>query len=68
VEVNADNETIGKKIRGFETMKVPYALIIGDKDIAAGVVSVRKRGGEDLGALKLDDAITRLTDEVAQKR
>lgn len=68
VEVNADNETIGKKIRASETMKVPYAIILGDKDIAANVVSVRKRGGEDLGQLKLEEFASRLTQEVIEKK
>jgi len=67
VELNGDNDTIGKKIRASETMKVPYAIILGDKDIAAGVVSIRKRGGEDLGQMKLEDFAMRITKEVTQK-
>ncbi len=67
VEVNTDNETIGKKIRASETMKIPYAVILGDKDISAGVVSVRKRGGEDVGQLLTPDLISRLREEVASK-
>lgn len=68
VEVNADSDTIGKKIRASETSKVPYAVILGDKDIAAGVVSVRKRGGEDLGQLKLEEFTAKLSTEVAEKK
>ncbi len=64
VEVRADNDTIGKKIRASETMKVPYALIIGDKDIAAGVVSVRKRGGEDLGQMPIEAFLSMLNQEI----
>lgn len=64
VEVNSDSDTIGKKIRASETMKVPYALIIGDKDIAAGVVSVRKRGGEDLGQMPIEKFISILNQEI----
>jgi threonyl-tRNA synthetase len=67
VEVSGGNETIGKRIRAAETMKIPYSVVMGDKDIAAGVVSVRKRGGEDLGQLKANDFVIRLTDEVARK-
>jgi len=67
VAVSAGNETIGKRIRESEKEKVPYAVVLGDKDIAAGVVSVRKRGGEDLGQLKPDDLIGRLTAEIAAK-
>jgi threonyl-tRNA synthetase len=68
VEVSAGDETIGKRIRETEKQKVPYSVVLGDKDIAAGVVSVRARGGEDLGQMKPDDLIARLTDEIANKR
>jgi len=66
-QVDDAKETIGKKIRASETMKVPYAVILGDKDIAAGVVSVRKRGGEDLGQMTLDQFIEHLKKEIAAK-
>lgn len=66
-QVSTGNETIGKRIRESEQAKVPYSVVLGDKDIAAGVVSVRKRGGEDLGQLKPDELVARLTDEVARK-
>ncbi|MBP6885752.1 MAG: threonine--tRNA ligase [Candidatus Pacebacteria bacterium] len=68
VEVNTDNDTIGKKIRASETMKVPYAIILGDKDIAAEAISVRKRGGEDLGQLKLEAFIEVLATEQRSKK
>ncbi|MCC6405232.1 MAG: threonine--tRNA ligase [Candidatus Yanofskybacteria bacterium] len=67
VEVDESSESVGKKIRASETMKTPYAVVLGDKDIEAGVVSVRKHGGEDLGQLKLDDLIERLATEVTAK-
>jgi threonyl-tRNA synthetase len=67
-ELNSDNETIGKKIRASETSKIPYAIILGDKDIEASVVSVRKRGGEDLGQLKLEEFIKQLGSEVQLKK
>ncbi len=68
VELNTDNDTIGKKIRATETMKVPYAIILGDKDIAASVISVRRRGGEDLGQLKLEDFLALLLQEQSSKK
>ncbi len=68
VEVNTDNDTIGKKIRASETMKIPYAIILGDKDIAAEAISVRKRGGEDLGQLKLEAFIEVLATEQRSKK
>ncbi len=68
VELSTGDETIGKRIRESETQKVPYSVVLGDKDIAAGVVSVRKRGGEDLGQLKLEEFINRLKEEISQKK
>jgi threonyl-tRNA synthetase len=67
VHVDDAKDTIGKKIRESEKMKVPYAIILGDKDISAGVISVRKRGGEDLGQMALDQFISHLKKEVAAK-
>jgi threonyl-tRNA synthetase len=67
VQVSGGSETIGKRIREAEKQKVPYSVVLGDKDIASGVVSVRKRGGEDLGQLDPSGLIARLTDEAARK-
>ena len=55
VEVDARRETLGKKIRENQRMKVPYMLIVGDKDIEAGTVGVRSREGGDLGAMTLEE-------------
>lgn len=49
--IDSRNETIGKKIREAEMSKVPFMLIVGENDEAANTISVRKHGGEDLGAI-----------------
>jgi threonyl-tRNA synthetase len=67
VSVDESSESVGKKIRASEVAKIPYAIVIGDKDIEAGTISVRAHGGTDLGALKLEDFVARATDEVARK-
>ena len=54
VEVDGRNEKIGKKIREATLEKIPYMLVVGDRDMEAGTVSVRTRKGEDLGAMSLD--------------
>jgi threonyl-tRNA synthetase len=64
VEVDPRSERVGKKIAEAETQKIPYMLILGKRDIANGVVSVRKRGEGDLGAVPLEEFIERLTQEV----
>ena len=54
VEVDYRNEKIGKKIREAQLEKVPYMLVVGDRDMEAGTVSVRHRSEGDLGAMSLE--------------
>ncbi len=61
------NETIGKKIRENELKRLPYQLIVGEKELESGSVSVRKQGGEDLGSMKIQDFITYLTAEIKKQ-
>jgi threonyl-tRNA synthetase len=67
---NADlrNEKIGYKIREHSLQKLPYLLVVGDKERQAGQVAVRARGGVDLGVMSVDDFARRLSDDVAAKR
>ena len=64
VEVDARNEKVGKKIREATLEKIPYMLVVGDRDMEASTVSVRTRGGEDLGAMSLGDFSALLTEKV----
>ncbi len=57
------NEKISYKIREHSLQKLPYQLVVGDKEKQAGNVAVRTRGGEDLGAMSLDTFIARLESE-----
>ena len=70
VRVIADlrNEKITYKIREHSMQKLPYQLILGDKELQAQQVAVRTRAGEDLGAMPLDAFVTRLQSEVASRR
>ena len=63
VELDARNEKVGKKVAEAETQKIPYMLVVGDRDIEAGTVSVRQHGGTDLGAIPQDDFLSRLRAE-----
>ena len=63
VELDARNEKVGKKVAEAETQKIPYMLVVGDRDIEAGTVSVRQHGGTDLGAIPQDDFLNRLRAE-----
>ena len=60
VETYLRNEKIGFKIRELEMAKVPYVVVVGDKEMASGSVSVRARHGQDLGALSLDQFLETL--------
>ncbi len=62
-EADTRNEKIGFKIREAEVQKIPYILVVGDKETAAGTVSVRLRGGQDRGVMPLADLVHSLTME-----
>ncbi len=63
VKIDDNNETIGKKIRSGEMEKIPYLLVVGEKEIENQSVSVRQRGKIDLGEMKIEDLILKLTAE-----
>jgi threonyl-tRNA synthetase len=59
------NEKISYKIREHSLQKPPYLLVVGEKEMQAGQVAVRARGGVDLGVMPLDEFSRRLADDVA---
>jgi threonyl-tRNA synthetase len=67
--VNCDlrNEKIGFKIREHSMQRVPYLLIVGDKEVEAGTVTVRTQRGNDLGSFSLPDIVQKLVDEVTRR-
>jgi threonyl-tRNA synthetase len=67
VELDQRNEKIGYKIRDWETQKVPYMLIVGEKEQNAGTVSVRKHGEGDKGSVDLSDFIVDIKEEIKNK-
>lgn len=66
-EADLRNEKIGFKIRELELAKVPYVVVVGDKEMASSEVSVRARHGQDLGSLTRDALLEMLASEVARK-
>ncbi len=62
------NEKITYKIREHSLQKLPYQVIVGDKEMAAGLVAVRTRSGEDLGQMPLADLIARMKSEIASHK
>jgi len=67
VELDKRVEKIGYKIREAQLQRIPYQLIIGDREVAEGAVSVRSRSGGDLGARPLAEFLSAVTDEAARK-
>ncbi len=68
VELDARQEKIGYKIREAQLQKIPYMLVIGDREAADGTVSVRSRSGGDLGARGVDEFLAQAREEIDAKR
>lgn len=62
--VDARNEKIGRKIRDNELKRIPYMLVVGEKEMAEGTVSVRKQGEGDQGSMKFEDFANKINEEV----
>jgi threonyl-tRNA synthetase len=69
LRVNLDlrNEKITYKIREHSMQKLPYLVVVGDKEMAASAVAVRARGGQDLGAMPLEAFVQKILGDVASK-
>jgi threonyl-tRNA synthetase len=67
VESDLRNEKIGFKIREHTIQRVPYLLVVGEKEAENGTVAVRTRAGEDLGAISIDAFVERLEQDVARR-
>ncbi len=66
-EADLRNEKIGFKIREHTIQRVPYLLVVGDREVETGSVAVRTRGGENLGAMKVEEFARRLAAEIASR-
>ena len=67
VEIDDRSEKIGYKIREAQLEKVPYMLLVGDKDIEGGTVSIRDRRDGDIGSMSIEEFIEKITEEVKKK-
>jgi threonyl-tRNA synthetase len=68
VEIDDRNEKIGKKIRDTELMRVPYMLVVGEKEMNEGKVSIRRQGKGDLGSKSLEDFTAELKEEISSRK
>ena len=65
--VDASSDKITYKIRSYSMQKLPYLLVIGDKESASGLVAVRARGNTDLGTMSVQDFLTKIQTDITQK-
>lgn len=68
VEVDATNESLGKRIRGAKIQKIPYLMVVGDKEIAAETVSLEKRGEGALGSKTLPEVLDIISSAITEKK
>ncbi len=67
-ELDSDSEKIGNKIRKSTVRKIPYSIIIGDKEVAEGNLSLRRRNGENVGPFRQDELLSHLQGEINSRR
>ncbi len=67
VQLDLRNEKIGFKIREHTLQRIPYLLVVGDREMENAAVAVRKRGGEDLGAMPIDEFVSQLQQDLKQR-
>lgn len=68
VELDESNESLGKKIRNAKTEKVFYSLVIGDKEVAENKVTLESRDSGNLGALSVDELVSKLKEEIKERK
>ena len=68
VEIDDRQEKIGKKIRDTELLRVPYMLVVGEKEMTENKLSVRRQGKGDLGAVAISDFINNIVDEIENRK
>ena len=67
VETDSSDETLGNRIRKAQGSKVPYMLVVGDKEAEAGTVAIRGRSGDKRNDVALESFVAEVTDEVARR-
>ena len=68
VEVDSRNEKIGYKIREAQMQKIPYMLVVGEKEATSQTVSLRKRGEGDLGAVAVEQLVADMVAEIKDRK
>jgi threonyl-tRNA synthetase len=66
-DIDDSNETLGKKIRASKTEKIPYTLVIGDAEVSASSATLESRDNDKIGALSIEDIISKLKEEISDR-
>ena len=67
-ELDDSDETLGKKIRNAKLEKIPYLLVVGEKEVASATATLESRDRGQVGVLPIEEIITALQQEIAEKR
>lgn len=67
-EIDDNQESLGKRIRNAEKEKIPYILVVGEKEVENKSVAIRKRGNEDQGTMKITEFIENIKKEITEKK
>jgi threonyl-tRNA synthetase len=67
VDLDSRNETLDKRIRGAEISKIPYSLVVGEREAKAKTVAVRKKGKGDIGTMSIDEFARKIKEEIETK-
>ena len=67
-ELDDSNESLGKKIRNAKTEKMPYVLVIGDKEVTENKVTLESRSGEKLGQIEVEELVSKLKREILERK
>jgi len=67
VQIDDSDEKLGKKIRQTQMEKIPYMLVVGDKEVESGTLAVRSRKEGELGELTVDEFIAKIKNEIDTK-
>ena len=67
VELDESNETLGKKIRNAKIQKIPYLIVLGEKEVEEGMLTIEKRGGDKGDKLSLADFIAKIIVEIKNR-
>ena len=67
-EINGSGETLGKRIRDAELQKIPYILVVGEKEKSTKTVNFRRKGGKETGTISADEFVSKIEKEIAGKK